>query len=315
MLRRIIRISICLAIFLLVLRAVGAREVIKSFANIEVIFLVGALALVVLDAFLRAANWAQLLNRFVPFTIRQACSVYLAGGFYGSLIPSSVGKDAARAMTVSRRAGLDIRVSAGTLVTLNLLGLGSVGALGMTAAIMLTQQNPSTFLDLGLSLSAMLVLGVYVLLFTGAGNQLIALFSKGTRVWPAAQRFLEPLFSALLLLPEGRRKQLPLVGIALVNQVIRVSVVALVAHSLGLAIDWWILAVVAPMAVIVDMIPLSFLGIGIAQGAMVFFLDHFGVASSDAFALSAMVASIYIGQALVGGVPVILDSVFGQRSG
>ena len=315
MLRRFIRISISLAIFLLVLRAVGAREVIKSFANIEVFFLVGALALVVLDALLRAGNWAQLLNRFVPFTIKQACSVYLAGGFYGALIPSTVGTDAARAMTVSRRAGLDIRVATGTLVTLNLVGLGSVGALGMIAAIILIRQDPSTFLNLGLSLSAMLVLVVCVLLFTGAGKQLLALFSKGTRVWPAAQRFLEPLLSALLLLPEGRRKQLPFVGIALVNQVIRVSVAALVAHSLGLTIGWWILAAVAPMAAIVETIPLSFLGIGIGQGAMVFFLDHFGVASSDAFALSAMVASLYIGQALVGGIPVIWDSVIGQRSG
>ena len=48
---------------------------------------------------------------------------------------------------------------------------------------------------------------------------------------------------------------------------------------------------------------------------MVFFLDHFGVTNSDAFALSAMVASLYIGQALVGGIPVIWDSVIGQRSG
>ena len=314
MLRRIIRISIGLAIFLLVLKVVGAQEVFQSFTNIETSFLTGALALVVLDALLRAANWAQLLNRFVPFTIRQACSVYLAGGFYGSLLPSTVGKDAARAMTISRRAGLDIRVSTGTLVTLNLLGLGAVGALGMIAAIILIRQDPSTFLTFGFALSAMLVLVVCALLFTGTGKQLLALLSKTSRVWPAAQRFLEPLLSALLLLPEGRRKQLLLVGIALVNQVIRVSVAVLIAHSLGLAIDWWILAAVAPMAAIVEMIPLSFLGIGIGQGAMVFFLDHFGVANSDAFALSAMVASVYIGQALVGGIPVIWDSVIGPRS-
>jgi len=313
MLRRVIRIGASLAIFVLVLRVVGVREVIQSFADIRPLLVAGALGMVLIDSLFRSANWAQLLNPFAPFSFGQTWLAYLAGSFYGSLIPSTVGTDAARAVTIARRISVDIRVSAGSLVTLNLLGLGAVGALGMTAAIILSLQKPTDFLTVNLCFSGLLALTAGVLLFTALGCRLVELLFKATQVWPAAQRFLEPLLSTLLVLPKSRRSQLSLAGIAMLSQIIRVSVAALVASSLGLIIDWWVLAAIAPLVAIVSMIPLSFLGIGIGQGAMVYFLAHFDIAGSDAFVLSATIATVYIGLALAGGVTVTLDSAFRSK--
>jgi hypothetical protein len=197
---------------------------------------------------------------------------------------------------------------------LNLLGLAAVAALGAVGASLLSLQGQTTFLSVDLLFSATVAVVLGVLMFTNLGRRLIEIFSKLTAMWPAAHRLLEPLLSATLVLPKTRRNQLILVAVALSSQVIRVSVATIVAASLGLQIDWWVFASIAPLVAIVAMIPLSVLGVGLEQGAMVFLLSHFGVAGSDAFATSVTIATVYIGLALAGGVAVILDSAFGEQA-
>jgi len=272
-----------------------------------------ALVLVIVDSLARGGNWYQLLNRFIELSFKRASLIYLSGAFYGLLLPATVGTDAARAMTISRRASLDIRISVGSLVTLNLLGLAAVATLGSIAALWLTLENRTPFLSIALLFSGTVMLALGVLLFTNLARRLIEFFSGITEMWPAAHRILEPLLNATLVLPKTRRNQLILVAVALSSQVIRVTVATIVARSLGLQIEWWVFAAIAPLVAIVAMVPLSVLGVGLDQGAMVFLLSHFGVAGSDAFAISLTLATVYIGQALAGGVVIILDSAFGAQ--
>ena len=312
-LRKTIRIAASLAIFVLVLLAVNPREVMQGFRNLSLLYLTATLGMVVADSLLRSVNWHQLLNRFAPIDVTQTWLAYLAGAFYGSIIPSTVGTDIARAGMVTQRASIDMRVSLGTLVTLNILGLGAVGALGTIAAVFLLPSNDSKFLIFELGFSGSLVLIVGVLLFTALGRRLVELVSMAAAQWPVVQRFLDPLMSALLVLPTTSRSRLLLAVIALVNQVIRISVTAVAALSLGLAIDWWIFAAIAPLLIIISMVPMSISGIGIEQGAMVVLLAQFGVAGSDAFAISITVASVYIALAFAGGIVVTLGSVVGPQ--
>lgn len=311
---RILRVAICLGIFFLILEFVGGREVLASLLRVDLAYVAGALVLVVVDALLRSLNWLQLLKAFRELRYLQTASIYLAGGFYGSLLPSTVGKDTARAVTVSRRAGIDLRVSAASLITLNSLGLGAVAALGLVATALLAMRGPTAFLEVNLAVCAALALAVFALLFTPLGARLVGIVAKVCSFWPAASRLLKPLLDALLVLPARARARGAIATVAFINQIIRVSVAVLLARALGLDITWWVLAAIAPLVAIVEMVPLSFLGIGIGQGAMVYLLSHFDVAAADAFSLSTLVASIYIAQALIGGLPLLAESAFGMRS-
>jgi hypothetical protein len=312
--RRVFRIALSLAIFMLVLKVVGTREVMQSFLGMSPVLFTAALALVLINTLLRTANWFQLLNLFKQTSFKQSLLTYLAGSFYGKLLPASVGSDAARAITISRRTSLDIRISVRSVVTLNLLGLAAVTALGAVGALFLSLQNQTTFLLIVLVLSGTVAMVLCVLIFTKVGRWLKEALSKVTDLWPASYRILKPLLSVALLLPTARRSQLVMAAVAFSNQVIRVSVAALVATSLGLTIDWWVFAAIAPLVAIVAMIPLSVFGVGLDQGAKIFLLSHFGVAGSDAVAISLTIASLHILISLVGGLAVIVDSAFGQRA-
>jgi hypothetical protein len=171
MLRKVIRVTVSLSIFVLVLRAVNPREVIQGFRELSALYLFATLGMVLVDSLLRSGNWRQLLSRFTPLGFRQAWLAYLAGAFYGSLIPSTVGTDIARAAMITQRAPLDMRVAVGTLVTLNILGLAAVGVLGMIATIVLLLSSQTTFLIVDLVLSGGLALVVGVLLFTEIGRR------------------------------------------------------------------------------------------------------------------------------------------------
>jgi len=313
MFRKGLRIAASLGIFALVLVAVDPREVINGLQRISPLYVIATLGIVVIDSLLRSANWRQLLNRFVSLDLKQTWLAYLSGAFYGSIIPSTVGTDVARAIAITQRVSIDMRISVATLVTLNILGLGAVGALGFIATVALLSENQTTFLILDLCLSGSLVLVAGVLLFAPVGRWLIERVAKVAGQWLLVKRFLDPLMSTLLVLPRAPRDQIVLAGIAFGNQLIRVSVTAVAAVSLGLDIDWWIFAAIAPLLIIVSMVPMSILGIGIEQGATVVLLAQFGVAGSDAFAISITVASVYIALALSGGIVVILETALKPR--
>ena len=312
--RRVFRVALSLAIFMLVLRVVGTREVVQSFLGISPVLFAAALTLVLINTLLRGANRFQLLNQYKQLSYKRAWLTYLTGSFYGTLLPATVGSDAARAITISRHTSLDIRISVGSVVTLNLLGLAAVAALGTVGALFLSLQNQTTFLLIDLVFSGTVAMVLCVLMFTNLGRWLMDVLSKVTELWPAAHRILKPLLSATLLLPTARRSRLVMAAVAFSSQVIRDSVATIVATALGLTIDWWVFATIAPMVAIVAMIPLSVFGVGLQQGAMVFLLSQFGVAGSDAVAISLTIVSVYIVISLVSGLAVIVDSAFGQQA-
>jgi uncharacterized protein (TIRG00374 family) len=311
--RRVARVALSVGICALALYIVGVREILDVLRDIRPIYLFLALSLTLIDSGLRSINWNQIISHFTPLSMGRAWSIYLSGAFYGLLIPSSVGTDAARAMTITRRASIDIRICAGSLVTLNILGLGAVATVATMAVLAPAAANTTPFLLLTLTFSSAVAICSYALMFTGIGRLFVARMGGLFDVWPAAQRKLQPFVDATLVLPQGRRDRVKLVITALFNQMIRVTIVFIAARALGISLEWWVLAATAPLVAIVSMIPLSFFGIGIDQGAMVLILAPFGVSSADSFALSLTNASVYLGLSLAGGAVVLFESAFGRR--
>src|SRR5205807_9617058 len=80
----------------------------------------------------------------------------------------------------------------------------------------------------------------------------------------------------------------------------------------GIDLAAWCLVV--PLVWVVRMLPVSFNGIGVGEGAFVFLAGLFAVPSDSALALSLTVLGVQTGVALVGGLLLAIRVVRGRRA-
>ena len=66
------------------------------------------------------------------------------------------------------------------------------------------------------------------------------------------------------------------------------SLLSILAHSLGLAVPFWYLVLCFPLVTLLSALPFSFGGLGVREGGFVFFLSFIGIAQDEALAFSLL---------------------------
>jgi hypothetical protein len=97
-------------------------------------------------------------------------------------------------------------------------------------------------------------------------------------------------------------------------QAVRILIiyVASVAIVLGVSVGYFFLFV--PIIIMISLVPTTIAGIGVAEGAYVYFFTRVGAAAHGAFALSILVRIIYIFLTLPGGIVYISEGISPSKS-
>ena len=123
------RLVVSLGLLWFLIDQAGVQQIMTSLSELRLWALGGIFLVILLDNFLRSVNWRLILaTRSVRASICSFFSSLLVGGFFGSFIPSSLGPDLARAITLSRREGISLEQAGSSVVMLNLTGLWALGA-------------------------------------------------------------------------------------------------------------------------------------------------------------------------------------------
>jgi hypothetical protein len=92
-------------------------------------------------------------------------------------------------------------------------------------------------------------------------------------------------------------------------QLLRVAVIGLLAHGMGLHIGVATLLLLGPVLFLVTMVPVSLNGIGLREATFVVVLGGVGVAREDAFVLGLAFFAVGVLTALLGGVVLLRRSL------
>jgi hypothetical protein len=301
------RLLLSLVLLAAMIIVIGPESIARVFRDARPGVVVAAFILVVIDSFVRAVNWGQLLRAIgVRASAGMMHYCLLAGGFFGALFPSSVSTDVARSMFAARiLGGATVEQFAATVATLNLIGLLSVCLLGAAAALW--------YLAYGVMIApAIFVLSgsaIYAACFLGA-RWWAARRRVGTRLddengvqaefgWRArAQRFT----ASLLMFSDGHASLRSVLGIGLCNQITRISVLYIVNLSVGAEIPWVALCLFGPILVVARALPLSMAGFGTDQAGFIGFFLVFGVRPEQGLVISLINSVLYFCLDLLGGV-------------
>jgi uncharacterized membrane protein YbhN (UPF0104 family) len=239
---------------------------------------------------------------------------YFSGSFIGTVVPSTAGTDALRAMFATSALGGHLAIHMAPLVTLNLMSLSTGCALGLLSLALLAGQG---FNAVFLASVALVFSGILAAAITGflllryRRDLLIAILRRFRPRWYWLRRIARKFFVGLAVFARPGAPFWPVLAVTVTTQLLRALTLLLIAVALGLTIDPAVWVLMAPLTTVSGLLPLSVAGYGGEQAALVYLLAPFGVESARAVAISLTFATLWlVANVVYGGIAFLVSSRF-----
>jgi uncharacterized protein (TIRG00374 family) len=308
-----LRLLLGLVLILVVIFKVDIGKTFSLFRSIRSIHVILIAVLAAADIFLTAYRWQMLLrSKKIAVPLGRLIRINFVGRFVGRFFPSSVAPDAIKAYSLSKYIG-NAQEAMSSIFIERYIGLFSLliwAILGGVLSIR-TYRN----YDILWILSALLLFFAVIWLLLSNRTMAKRIFNifpflQGRKWTAKVKNFYGSLY-------EYRTERILLLKVLLFSfliQAVRILIiyVASVAIVLGVSVGYFFLFV--PIIIMISLVPTTIAGIGVAEGAYVYFFTRVGAAAHGAFALSILVRIIYIFLTLPGGIVYISEGISPSKS-
>ncbi len=330
------KVIVSLILIVLLLREIGLQETLEKLLQVHPAYLLAALVVALLGVVVRAYRWQVLLSALeVEVPLRQLTALYFIGFLFTNVLPTGFGGDPVRMYELSRYTHRTAE-SAGTVLADRFFGLIVLQAMAVVA------------LAFGYPLVEPWMIAFTVLLFVGSLVSVWLLLNQ--RLWQSLGERLRPLtslgqkqgsaLSPALSKVEGKIKGKSegiiaglkrfyeslhgynvaavgkTLGVSLVFNISLITMNYLIGLSLGARVSIWYYFLFVPITSIVTILPVSFAGLGVREGAYVFLFTQAGMPRETALSLSLLVYAISIfTPGLIGGIIYVLKGARDYATG
>jgi glycosyltransferase 2 family protein len=264
-----------------------------------------AVAVLFASQAIAALRWRLLLDGAeLERPVFAVLRAYLVGVFANNFLPTSVGGDFTRAWLVARGGPPLVRALLSVVVDrfMALWCLVAVAWLALAADPSSVPGDLATALLLvsgaGLAASALLIW-----FSLRGGRSLARRLPERVLGWARETR-------ATLRLYRAQPRMLALVALlGLLFQALAVLAVWMVARAIDLHPSFALLAVVAPLVLLITLVPISIAGFGVREGGMVLLLGAAGYSATEATLLSLVGVAALVLSSLPGAVAMIVGRI------
>jgi uncharacterized protein (TIRG00374 family) len=233
-------------------------------------------------------RWRLLLRaQHLAVAFSTLITSYLVATFFNNFLPSNIGGDVIRIRDTARHAGSKTLATTVVLVDrgIGLLGLVFVAATGSTmAARMSAAIGPIGPGILWAFLASALVIAVPAVLMPHGVGALLRPLRALHQEWVEAR--IERLTTALAKFRDAPRSLVACFAGAVLVQGLLVGFYFVIATSLHFRVPLAHLAIVVPISLIVQMLPVSVNGLGVREATFGFYFTRLGLPLEAGIALS-----------------------------
>lgn len=289
-----------------VLRGTSLDALWQTFRQVRPAWVAAAMSMHGLMVAVSVWRWRLLLDaQQIRVPVRALTESFWVALFFNNFLPSNIGGDVVRIADTARPAGSKTLATTIVLVdrVLGLLALLSVGALGAMGARSLGVDIPGT---IWIEVGALAALGLCVLLFFTPTLRNLAFKPLHAVGHPWIAERVAVLQETLDRF--GRRPTAlagALAGAVIVQGVI-VAFYALTAQSLAISLPLVMAGVLVPVALVLQMMPVSINGFGVREAVFSFFFVRFGLGVEAAVAVSLLGTALIMLFSLGGGALFLL---------
>lgn len=298
-----LKVIVSAALLALLFSRVDAGRLWAGARHASVPWLVAGLVVLTLNVAASTWRWHLLLSaQDVQLPRRKLFGSFLVANFFSNFLPSNIGGDVIRIKDTASAAQSTTLAATVVLVDrgLGLMGLVLIAALGATMAVGMHGQGvlpiwPSWLWAGFVVGAAVAVPAMYAP--QGVGRLLKPL----TFLHPEwVERQIAALTDALGRFREKPSSLVGCFGGAVLVQALVVTFYVTVVHALNIPVTASDLAVIVPLSIIVQMLPLSVNGFGVREATFSFYFARVGLPIESAVLLSLVAAGITMLHSLSG---------------
>lgn len=289
---RLLQIVGSIIALLIGLHLLNWQQLWQSASRIDVLSLLLGLLLAVASVGLVGLRWIYIVRRIAPAPLYEQCRLYCLGTFFNSFTPANIGGDVYRVLAL--RSWTADRSVSGLLAAVTverILGLGSflAGYLLALAAHMAITRGEARHLP-GLLLypapPALLVLLVMVLLPRFRLDPFLPMRFRSGRIGGRLHDF--ELGARMAISANLWR----LGGLSLLAWVSWAATVLTIGSNLNLNLPIATVAMIVSLTEIIRLVPISFQGIGIREGAFSVLIGLAGGSPATGFVVAAVAYAV-----------------------
>lgn len=285
-----LKLALSVILLWLIFDRLDNEQLWSTISNIGLTTLILALLLQLASTLTAAYRWS-LIQQWLgdPPDTRFYVKSYFKGSLFNQLLPTSIGGDAYRILENGHRIGSHKEAFFGVFID-RIAGLLGLLLLSALALIWLPDLLPS---NITFIITLILIVG-----FSGA------IFGLCLHKLP---RWKLPLWSSLQKLSRrfarvyrnGRTISLQL-GLSVITHLFSMLVLMSLGQSLGLNFDLMVYLAVIPPVILLTLLPLSFAGWGIREGAMIGIFALIGAPAEAVLAMSVIYGLTLVAASLPG---------------
>ncbi len=285
-------VSVLLLVYLF--KKIDLKEVWQLLQQVHITYLLAALGLYMIGQAMCAYRW-KLLARLMDFhnTLKEFTIYYFAGMFFSLFLPTVIGGDVGKCYYLARgnkktlQAVISVLADRGTgLVVVILMS-------GLSLSLIEGFDIPHQFIWAILAANVLMIAGLVVPFFIG--DHISRLGGKAGSLSLTYWRTPASLFQSI--------------AISMVLQVLIIAIHILIGISLGLTISWKFYLFVIPLVTSASMLPISLSGLGLREGAYVYFLSLVKVPEAKALTFAFGWLFVVFVSSLIGGLTLLTGQV------
>lgn len=309
-LRGLLQILLSVTLLIFLISRVGLGEIIRVFTEIEPIWYLAAFLLFQTNILIRAYRWTILLhalNTRPPF--RHMAYLYYLGFFANNFIPSGFGGDVVKVLNIRQKYGRGANALSSVVMD-RLTGLLGTSLIALIALVWNSINRIDTNLpDLLWTLVAIISITIpAAFLFIRWTNPINFLEKK----YPKIQKL--PFYSKIkeLAATVNQYPLLVLLKALIISLPFTFNLILIqyaIARALGVQLPLSIFSLFAPLIAIVNLLPISFNGLGTREAVYLLLYTPIGVPTANAIAMSLAYYFLRFGSGLIGGLVYLLKTL------
>jgi uncharacterized membrane protein YbhN (UPF0104 family) len=310
-LRGILQVAFSLILLTYLLIRVGPAQIVTTLVEINPVWFGVAFALFLLNVVLRAYRWHILLRSLddrpsLPYLIY----LYFVGYFFNNFIPTGFGGDVVKVISLRQNYGRGTEALSSVMMDrlTGLLGSSIIALLALIWNLLAPSMHiavPPPLLWVAFFISMSIPTGFLFLRYTNPLAWLARVFPF-TRPVTGNEKLLR-LAATIRRYPLWTLVQSLLISLPFTLNLILVQFT--VARALNVDVALPLFALFVPIIAIVNLLPISFNGLGTREGIYLLLFVPVGIPQNQAVAMSLAYYFLRVSTGLIGGILLAIRSL------
>jgi len=304
----LIRIILTALVFSLLFLIVDFNELVETFSSLRLSYVAGLFLISLVMIWLSALKWQVFINAAGHSVgILRLMRLYTVGYFFNTFTPSYIGGDIARSYQLGRFLGNQERAFVATFLE-RFTGLLAMSSLGVFFVLLGTSATAGV--EIAVLLVGLGALTLAILFFSPRSASWFESFSlkligrfAPEKLGSKLSGFARKVFAAMESARGDHRVFIKAMLLSLVFHFFTVVNTYVAAKAVGWdSPDFLGLFIVVPLVLLVGMVPLTPSGLGIQEGAFLFFLQRLGASEAQGLSVGLVLRAKVMVVALLGGL-------------